>query len=92
MGTRNEHGLDENGLLEGEKELWRNSQWRITTSHLEEIPGGSGYWISLSVLKRGGWLQHMAKKKWVDQDLFREAFDKVAELTPFKPNYGEGHL
>lgn len=77
--------LDENGLLPGETELWRNIQWRITTSHLETLPGTRGYWVLLHSLEKADWLKHLSAKRWVDVQALKEALQKVGELTPIKP-------
>lgn len=82
--------VDENGLFPGEDELWRNSQWRITTSHLETLPGARGYWIILSSLEKGDWLKHLSAKRWVDVPALKEALMKVGELTHFKPKMKDG--
>jgi len=92
MSEINEHGLDKNGLHTGEKELWRNSQWRITTTHLETVPGTRGYWIFLTSLEHGDWLKHLSGKRWVDVAALEEALLKVAELTSIKPRLTGGTL
>lgn len=83
---------DQNGLLPDEKELWRNDQWRVTTIALEEVPGGSGYWIEVSRLANPGWIQHVTQKRWVDTLLFTEAYRKACELHGITPNFAEGNL
>lgn len=35
--SRGAHGFDENYLLEGERELWRNSQWRHQAVNGKEL-------------------------------------------------------
>jgi hypothetical protein len=84
--TRDEHGFDENGLLEGEVELWRNAQWRVTTLALEEAdkrPTCWGpYWIAVREIHGDNWSAHMAEKNWVDINLFNEALTKARELHP----------
>ncbi|PWE57153.1 hypothetical protein DEM27_05795 [Metarhizobium album] len=80
--TRDEHGFDENRLLEGEVELWRNSQWRVTSFALEEVPGATGYWIAAHEVHRDMWPEHMKEKHWVDHGLFMEALAKARELHP----------
>ena len=69
---RNEDGFDEDGLLEGEIELWRNEQWRVTTVALEEVGRRvlTPYWISLSAIHRDTWPEHMAEKRWISLSTF----------------------
>lgn len=52
--SRDEDGFDENHLLEGEIELWRNAQWRVTNLALEEVPGRvmSPYWLNSRISTR----------------------------------------
>lgn len=76
------HGFGENYLLEGERELWRNSQWRVTTIALEEVPGGGGYWISVRDVHDDMWPVHMSQKRWVDHGAFMQALAKARELFP----------
>ncbi|ASP84781.1 hypothetical protein CDO26_09350 [Sinorhizobium meliloti] len=82
--------VDENGLLEGEVELWRNAQWRVTSDVLEEFPGSGRYWISASEVHDPMWPAHMADKKWVDHGLFMEALAKARELHPQRADYVAG--
>ncbi len=81
---RDDEGYNENGLLEGEVELWRNSQWRVTSIALEDASGRTScpYWIPVQQLHWDGLQEHMAKKTWVDIGLFNEAMAKARELHP----------
>lgn len=81
---RDDNGYDENGLLEGETELWRNAQWRVTTVAIEDVSRGnsSRYWIGIWQIHQDDWHQHMSTKNWVDIDLFDEALAKARELFP----------
>lgn len=83
--VRDENGLDDNHLLEGENVLWENDQWRVTNFVLEEQPGGSGYWIARDDLSRPGWVRHMAQKNWVDVEVFKEAYVKACEFAGIEP-------
>ncbi|TIO42587.1 MAG: hypothetical protein E5X81_20960 [Mesorhizobium sp.] len=90
MTARNEHGLDENWLLEGEVEIWRNSSWRVTNMNLEEMSGdkpmGSSYWIALSDIGNPMWPEHMCAKVWVNRPKFIEAYRKACEVAGVAPN------
>jgi hypothetical protein len=90
MTARNEHGLDENWLLEGEVEIWRNSSWRVTNMNLEEMNGerpmASSYWIPLADIGKPIWPEHVCAKVWVDRDKFIEAYRKACELAGVEPN------
>jgi len=81
--SQTEKGFDHNDLLEGERELWRNSQWRVTNLALEEVPGGSGYWIAATDVHDQMWPDHMSRKQWVDYHKFMQALTKARELHPF---------
>ncbi|WP_085033914.1 hypothetical protein [Ensifer aridi] len=78
--------VDQNRLLQGGVELWRNAQWRVTSDVLEEVPGHGDYWISASEVHDPMWPDHMAEKNWVDQGLFMEALTKARELHPPRPS------
>ncbi|MBB3977386.1 hypothetical protein GGQ64_002592 [Rhizobium azooxidifex] len=80
--TRDEHGLDDNRLLAGEVELWRNDQWRVTNFVLEEVPGATGYWIAARDVHHEMWPAHMSTKQWVDHSSFIEALHQARELHP----------
>lgn len=82
--SRDEDGFDENHLLPGEVELWRNAQWRITNFALEEVPGRvtSPYWLRPADIHMDNWFTHMSQKNWVDMRLFTEALIKGRELFP----------
>lgn len=81
--------MSENILVEGEAEIWRNAQWRVTNMHLEEIHDGSTmgppYWIAHTDLSRPGWIEHMSEKNWVDRELFTEAYGRACEVAGIKP-------
>jgi hypothetical protein len=71
-------------LLKGERELWRNRQWAVTTRGLTSIPGVNGayeYFIEKERLTKGAnstewtWVEHMVLGKIrVIPELFVEAF------------------
>lgn len=81
---RDDNGYDENGLLEGEAELWRNAQWRVTTVAIEDISGRNScpYWIPIREIHSADWRQHMSQKNWVKVHLFDQALAKARELFP----------
>lgn len=81
---RDDNGYDPNGLLEGETELWRNAQWRITTIAIEDVSGRNScpYWIGIGQIHQDSLHQHMSEKNWVDIALFDEALAKARELFP----------
>ncbi|RUV75944.1 MAG: hypothetical protein EOR30_16955 [Mesorhizobium sp.] len=87
---RNEHGLDEHGLVDGEVEIWRNSSWRVTSLNLDEMSGsrpmGSPYSIALSDLGNPMWPEHMCAKVWVNRPKFIEAYRKACEVAGVTPN------
>jgi hypothetical protein len=63
----------------GERELFRNRQWIVTTHSVETIDQSLDYWFAI---KRAdnitpepfGWPVHMADKEWCDIDAFCEAW------------------
>lgn len=73
-------------LLDGEVELYRNRQWVVTTEGIEPVEGR--YWISKAQLMDEAdnvrdwndpavpytFIQHMAKKGWVDIEALIEAY------------------
>ncbi len=80
-----------NELLDGEVELWRNGQWRVTNMHLEEIADpdlcGPPYWIPLNQhLRIGNWPEHVCAKRWVDPEQFVEAYRKACEVAGVQPD------
>ena len=82
-----------NTLVEGEYEIWRNSQWRVTNKFLEEVadPGLAGppYWIALDQLHYRDVLRHVCEKTWVDPVKFIEAYRIAAEIAGFAPDETE---
>lgn len=86
---RDEEERNEDHLLEGEVELWRNAQWRVTSHVLEEIPSpdamGGPYYIYTDLLADPGLVSHMCSKNWVDRRLFVEAYKMACELNGVEP-------
>jgi hypothetical protein len=82
--------MTENTFVDGEFEIWRNKQWRITNLFLEQIAdpalAGPPYWISLARLSEPSWPEHMCEKTWVDPEQFIEAYRKACETASIQPN------
>jgi|GEM_PF-4646005 len=82
-----------NTLVEGEYEIWRNSQWRVTNKFLEEVadPGLAGppYWIALDQLHYRDVPRHVCEKTWVDPVKFIDAYRKAAKIAGFIPDEAE---
>lgn len=82
-----------NTLVEGEYEIWRNDQWRVTNHVLEEVAdpalAGPPYWIRLSDLHHRDWPRQVCEKTWVDPAKFVEAYRKAAEIAGFTPDEDE---
>lgn len=82
-----------NVLLEGEYEIWRNDQWRVTNMVLEEVAdpelAGPPYWIRLSDLHHRDWPRQVYEKSWVTPAKFVEAYRVAAEVAGFISDEGE---
>lgn len=82
-----------NELLDGEFEIWRNSQWRVTNMHLEEIArsdlAGPPYWIRLTDLHHPGTIEHVCSKTWVDPVLFVDAYREACDVAGLVPDEAE---
>jgi hypothetical protein len=91
-GTSEDRMTNPNGniLLEGEFEIWRNTQWRVTNHVIEEVGDattiGPPYWISLEDLGDPEWPEHVCGKTWVKPQLFVEAYRKACEIAGLRPN------
>lgn len=77
-----------NELLEGERVLWRNAQWRVTSVCLEAKADpaemGPPYYVTKESVGFDIHLRdHVCSKNWVNRDLFLEAYDKARELYSF---------
>lgn len=55
-------------------ELWSNDQWDITELGLVGWGGGEVHLIPWHAMDDNNWVHVMAKKPWVDQTLFNQAF------------------
>lgn len=79
-----------NELVDGEYEIWRNDQWRVTNMTLEEIAdpelAGPPYWISLDRLNDPMWPEHVCEKAWVNTQQFVEAYRKACRVAGVSPN------
>jgi Mg2+ and Co2+ transporter CorA len=82
-----------NELVDGEFEIWRNDQWRVTNMFMEEVanPGLAGppYWLNFSMLRDREMIEHVCSKTWVKPELFVEAYRKAAQVAGFEPNEDE---
>jgi hypothetical protein len=62
-----------------EKVLFENAQWNVL-SDLTILCENPYYDITLEMLPRCNWLDHMAEKTWVRMDLFQEAYEFVTTI------------